>query len=204
MPGVAPMLRCVMTRMTRSMKCTQFSFGLGHGGNAEARRSTSASSVRTTGVSRRSGDQENSGGARGRALTQACWVRGEARKAKGTSCARREGTSTESSAGGRPKAGAWTEQYGQCSSTCAKAGARSEPSLPGTTHLEPWVVQTSIHDAGCTAPSAWLSDGASDASRIARAAIQVVSSRWAREARIVAHCRCRPCTGLTSERAGER
>jgi hypothetical protein len=49
---------------------------------------------------------------------------------------------------------------------------------------------------------AWLNAGASEPSRIANTAIQLVIRRWARTARIAAHCRCRACVDLTAIKAG--
>jgi hypothetical protein len=166
-------------------------------------RSKGERPVWATGDSPRSGDQVNSGGARGCALAQACRVRGVTRTARGTPCVSHEGISAEALAGGRPRAGAWSEQAGQCSSTCAGAGARSEPSSSAASHWEPWVVHTSIQWVPFPAASAWPSDGASVASRMARAAIQPSSWRWERTSRMAVDCRCEACGRSTLKQDGD-
>jgi hypothetical protein len=76
--------------------------------------------------------------------------------------------------------------------------------FPGLDPLDPWVVQISTQLLSVADARAWLNAGASDPSRMARAAIQLVSRRWVRSARIYSHSRCRACIELTSIQAGEQ
>src|SRR4051812_46818509 len=89
---------------------------------------------------------------------------------------------TISPAGGRPKEAACVKQNGQCSKcmpfSTGATGTKARSGLPfALCELLPWAVQTSFAVEKpflAEAASAWEIEGASDAIRIAKQAIQAV------------------------------